>query len=145
MLLSAPNQFTGIVVAVKEGAVNGVVTIDLGASLIKAGITMESIRELGLVEGCRATAVVKASDVLLATGTERLRVSARDQFAGTVTRVERGAVNGIVELTTPDDLRICGSITNEAIDDLGLEPGVAALAIVKATDVMVASDTDERA
>ncbi len=137
MRISARNQFTGTVVAVKEGAVNGVVTIDLGGSLIKAGITMESVRALGLTEGVRATAVAKASNVLFASGSRKLPVSARNQFVGTVASVERGAVDAAVVLVTDDGLSIEGTVTVDAVDELGLKPGAPAVALVKATDVMV--------
>ena len=143
MRISARNQFTGTVVAVKEGAVNGVVTIDLGGPLIKAGITMESIRNLGLVEGVQATAIAKTSNVLFAAGKDRLPVSARNQFAGTVATVERGVVNGVVTLAADEGLTIVGSVTNEAIDELGLAVGVAATALIKATDVMVGTPASD--
>ena len=64
--ISARNQFAGTVCAVKEGAVNGVVTIDLGCTTIKADITNEAIEELGLAEGVDAVAFVKSTDVLVA-------------------------------------------------------------------------------
>lgn len=139
MLLSATNSLTGEVAAVREGAVNGVVVIDVGSSLVKASITMESIREMGLAEGVRATAVFKASDVMLATGQGGLRVSACDEFPGKVRSVTRGAVNGVVHLATPDGLDICAAVSNESIDDLGLAEEMRAVAIVKTTDVMVAT------
>lgn len=135
--ISARNQLTGTVCCVKEGAVNGVVTIDLGCTKVKADITMESIRELGLKEGVKATAIIKASHVMFATGTERLPLSARNQFVGKVTKVTKGAVNGHVQLTTPCGAVISGSVTNEAIEDLGLTEGADAVAIVKSTDVLV--------
>lgn len=135
--ISARNQLAGTVCCVKEGAVNGVVTIDLGCTKIKADITMESIKELGLKEGVKAVAIIKATNVMFAQGTDRLPISARNQFTGKVTKVTKGAVNGHVSLTTPCGQVISGSITNEAIDDLGLVEGAEATAIVKATDVLV--------
>jgi molybdate transport system regulatory protein len=136
--ISARNQFPGTVVAVKEGAVNGVVTIEIAKGVvIKADITMESIRDLGLTEGKKATAIVKATNVFFALGTDRLPMSARNQFAGKVVSVKEGAVNGHVVLETADGLRFSGSITNEAIEELGLTEGTEAMAVVKATDVLV--------
>ena len=85
-----------------------------------------------------AVAIVKASNVMFAAGTERVAgISARNQLAGTVASAKKGAVNGHVAIETADGARIMGSITNEAIDELGLAEGGKALAIVKATDVIV--------
>ena len=138
MKISARNQLKGTVSAVSEGAVNGIVTIDLGSTQIKADITMEAIKDLGLKEGMDAVAIVKASNVMFAAGTERVAgISARNQIAGIVVSVKKGAVNGHVAIETADGARIMGSITNEAIDELGLAEGGKALAIVKSTDVMV--------
>lgn len=138
MKISARNQLKGTISAVAEGTVNGVVTIDLGSTQIKADITMEAIKDLGLKEGMDAVAIVKASNVMFVAGTERVAgISARNQIAGTVASVKKGAVNGHVAIETADGARIMGSITNEAIDELGLAEGGNALAIVKATDVIV--------
>ena len=139
MKISARNQLKGTISAVAEGTVNGVVTIDLGSTQIKADITMEAIKDLGLKEGMDAVAIVKASNVMFVAGTERVAgISARNQIAGIVASVKKGAVNGHVAIETADGARIMGSITNEAIDELGLAEGGKALAIVKATDVIVA-------
>jgi molybdate transport system regulatory protein len=138
MKISARNQLKGTIASVTEGAVNGVVAIDLGSTVIKADITMDAIKELGLKEGMDAVAIVKATNVMFAAGTERIAgISARNQIAGTVAEVKEGAVNGHVVLETTDGSRIKGSITNEAIKQLGLAAGQPALAIVKSTDVIV--------
>jgi len=138
MRISARNQLKGTIVKVVEGAVNGVVTISLGNEEIKANITRESIKELGLTEGKTAYAVIKATNVMFATGTERIaNISARNQLAGTIVKVTEGAVNGHVSLEMADGNVISGSITNEAIESLGLKVGDPALAVIKATDVMV--------
>lgn len=138
MKISARNQLKGTVSAVAEGAVNGVVTIDLGSTSVKADITMDAINELGLKEGADAFAIIKASSVMFGTGSSRIAgISARNQIAGKIVAVTKGAVNGHVTLETAEGARIKGSITNEAIEDLGLVEGAEALAIVKSTDVMV--------
>lgn len=138
MKISARNQLKGTITNVAEGAVNGVVTIDLGGNTIKADITMESINELGLVEGKEAYAIIKATNVMFATGTQRIAtISARNQLAGKIVAVTKGAVNGHVTVELPDGNRVSGSITNAAIEDLGLAEGGAALAVIKATDVIV--------
>jgi len=66
MKLSARNQLKGTVVEIQDGAVNGIVKIDLGnGNIISAVITMPSIRELGLKVGGTAYAVIKASNVMI--------------------------------------------------------------------------------
>ena len=66
MKLSARNQLKGTVVEIQDGAVNGIVKIDLGSgNVLSAVITMASIRELGLKVGGTAYAVIKASNVMV--------------------------------------------------------------------------------
>lgn len=62
--------------------------------------------------------------------------SARNRFAGVVTAVERDGVMAQVELTC-GDYRIVSLMSREAADDLGLEIGSLATAVVKATNVIV--------
>ena len=66
MKLSARNQFKGTVVAIDEGAVNGIVKIDIGGgNVMSATISMNAIQELGLAVGKEAYAVVKATSVMV--------------------------------------------------------------------------------
>ena len=67
MKLSARNQLAGTVKSVNEGAAIANVEIDVGGQRLVASITVEAARELGLREGAEVTAIVKASDVILAT------------------------------------------------------------------------------
>lgn len=141
MKISARNILKGTVVAVAKGAVNGVVSIKVGNAVVKADITMDAIGSLELAEGKEAYAIIKASSVMFAAGSEpNATISARNQLPGTVVEVNKGAVNGHVTVETPDGVRIKGSITNEAIDALGLAEGEPAIAIVKSTDVIVGVD-----
>ena len=139
MKLSARNQFAGTVARVSEGAVNGIVTIDVNGTPVSATISMTSIRELGLEPGKKAYAVIKATEVMVGLG-EHLTLSARNQFPGTVTSVQKGAVNSIVKLSVLDGNTISATISNAAVEELGLAEGVKALAVVKATSVMVGID-----
>jgi molybdopterin-binding protein len=66
MKLSARNQLKGKVAEVREGAVNGVVVLDIGGNnKISATISMEAIRELNLKVGADAYAIIKATSVLV--------------------------------------------------------------------------------
>jgi molybdenum-pterin binding domain len=66
-----------------------------------------------------------------------MRISARNQLRGTVVSIERGAVNGIVQIEVAPGLVISSSITNEAIRELGLTVGGKAVAVIKSSSVMV--------
>ncbi|WP_373813363.1 molybdopterin-binding protein [Neisseria dentiae] len=64
--LSARNQLNGIISDIERGAVNSVVTLDVGGgTLITAGITMQSTEQLDLRPGQKATAIFKAGSVIL--------------------------------------------------------------------------------
>ena len=66
MKLSARNQLKGTVVAIDEGAVNGIVKIDIGGgNVLSATISMNAIRELELAVGKEAYAVIKATSVMV--------------------------------------------------------------------------------
>lgn len=67
MKISARNQFKGTVLSIEEGAVNGIVRLDIGGgNVVTSTISMSSIRELGLKVGGTAYAVVKATSVMMA-------------------------------------------------------------------------------
>jgi molybdopterin-binding protein len=64
------------------------------------------------------------------------RLSARNRFPGVVTSVEVGSVMALVEIEAGLH-RISAAITKDAVEELGLAPGVPATATVKATSVMI--------
>ena len=65
-----------------------------------------------------------------------MRISARNQLFGQVVKVQEGAVNGIVTLEFAGET-ITGTISMAAINELELVPGKKAIAIIKATEVMI--------
>jgi molybdopterin-binding protein len=67
MRLSARNQLHGIVIKVNRGGVIANVEIDVAGQRLVASVTVEAVEELGLSEGTPVTAVIKASDVIVAT------------------------------------------------------------------------------
>ena len=139
MKLSARNQLAGTVSKITEGAVNGIVTIDVKGTPVSATISMSAIRELGLEPGKKAYAIIKATEILVGKG-EHLPLSARNQFPGTVSAVTKGAVNSIVKLSVLDGEIITATISNAAVEELGLAEGAQALAVIKATSVLVGID-----
>jgi molybdopterin-binding protein len=67
MKLSARNQIPARVTSINHGEAIANVELDAGGVRLVASITVEAIRDLGLEEGTEVVAVVKASDVLVAT------------------------------------------------------------------------------
>jgi molybdopterin-binding protein len=66
MKISARNQLKGKITAIKEGAVNGIVSLDIGGgNIISATISMDAIKELDLHIGGDAYAVIKATSVMI--------------------------------------------------------------------------------
>ena len=69
-----------------------------------------------------------------------MKLSARNQFKGTIVAIEEGAVNGIVKIEIAPGVVVSSSITNASIEELGLAVGGSAYAVVKASNVMVGVD-----
>ena len=67
MKLSARNQLSGTVESINQGAAIANVVLDVGGQRLVASITVEAVQELGLSEGSRVTAIIKASDVIIAS------------------------------------------------------------------------------
>ena len=67
-----------------------------------------------------------------------MKLSARNQIKGKVVAVQKGQTTGHVRIDIGQGIVITSSITNEAIDDLDLKVGDEAMAVIKASDVMVA-------
>ena len=138
MKTSARNQFAGTVHAIRGGVINDEIDLEvIGGLHIVATVTRESRTELGLVPGAKAFALVKASSILLMTEPGDVRLSARNQLAGTVTRVLPGAVNTEVVLQLPGGGNVAASITNASAVSLSIAKGSAATAVFKASSVIL--------
>lgn len=64
-------------------------------------------------------------------------LSARNYFNGTVTSVEVDGLMAQVEIVVNEPLRLVAVVTRDAVDELGLKPGMRAAGVVKSTNVMV--------
>lgn len=73
-----------------------------------------------------------------------MKTSARNQFRGTVKTVCKGAVNANVILDIGGGLEIFANITNEAVAELDLQPGRAAIALIKSSFVLLSPDASFR-
>ena len=67
MPLSARNQIPARVTGIKSGEAIANVEMDAGGARLVASITVEAVKDLGLTEGSQVTAIIKASDVIVAT------------------------------------------------------------------------------
>jgi len=67
MKISARNQLSGTVSSIRRGEAIANVEVDVAGQRLVASITVEAVDDLGLTEGGEVTAVIKASDVILAT------------------------------------------------------------------------------
>lgn len=139
MKISARNAFAGTVEHVTTGAVNAEVRVAIaGGGTITAIVTRDSAAALVLAPGRAVTAVVKASSVLVMVDGAGTRLSARNQLAGTVHAVVEGAVHAEVAIALPGGAVVLAVITKDSVQALGLQPGVAATAVIKASSVILA-------
>lgn len=140
MKTTARNQFAGVVKALELGPVSATVTIALkSGDEIVATLTADAAKRLKLKKGKETLALIKASAVVLVTDFAGWKLSARNQLAGTVSRIERGAVSSLVVLTLPGGMTLTASVTNEGVEALDLKVGAPATAVFKAYAVMVAA------
>lgn len=140
MKTSARNQFRGRITAVSKGAVNGSLSLDIGAGqTITATLTNDSIDELQLEVGKTAIALIKASFVLLSPDPQ-VQISARNRLTGTISALLPGAVNSEVKLLLPGERTLGAVITNESAEELGLAVGQPCTALIKASHVIIAID-----
>jgi molybdate transport system regulatory protein len=139
MKTTARNQWLGHVSALRHGAVNDEIELTLPSAMrIVATITHESTLALGLKKGRSAIALVKASNVLLATELDGARISTRNQWPGVVATLTPGAVNAQVQLDLDGGGRVVAIVAQDGVRDLGLAVGARATALVKASDVILA-------
>lgn len=67
-----------------------------------------------------------------------MKLSARNQIKGKAAEVKKGQTTAHVRIDIGNGVIITSSITNEAVDELGLKTGDQVIAVIKASDVMVA-------
>ena len=138
MKISARNVFEGSITALVDGTVNAEVEITTpGGDRIVAVVTEDSVQSLGLIVGKPAMALVKAPWVIVVTDDSGVKLSARNQLAGTVQHIEKGAINSEIAIKLVGGTLVYAVITNEAVMELGLKPGAPATALIKASHVVI--------
>lgn len=138
MKISARNVLAGTVQTVTKGAVNAEVTLALeGGEAVVAIITNASVDALALRAGSPASAIIKASEVMIGKGMEGSRLSARNVLPGQIARLTDGAVNSEVEVRLAGGTSVVASITKASVQALDLHPGDAVSAVIKASHVLL--------
>ncbi|MFF2080489.1 molybdopterin-binding protein [Kitasatospora sp. NPDC058162] len=134
MSLSIRNQIPGTVTSVTAGEAMSTVKVRLaGGQDITAAITTDAVKDLGIAEGAAVKALVKSTEVSLATGPVE-GISIRNQLAGTVTDVATGGAMGSVKVTVEGG-ELTAAITKDAVEALGLAAGSSVVALIKSTEV----------
>lgn len=140
MTLSARNVWLGEVLRIQKGAVNSVVDIRLkGGDLISTVITDNSVTRLELEPAKEVLGIVKASNVLLGSDIDRNSISARNILTGTIHSIIAGAINDEVTIDLSGGSTVTSIITSASVKRLGLGTDKKCSAIIKASDVIVAT------
>lgn len=140
MRTSARNQFQGQVLRFRAGAVNDVVTVDIGAGIeITTMLTHETAQQLQLLQrGREVQVLIDASFVILCEETDDVQYSARNRLCGRIARIQPGAVNAEVHLELSEKRSLIAIVTMDALSDGWLREGARVCALIKAPHVMLA-------
>lgn len=108
-----------------------------GGQEITAALTLEAVKELGLADGSTVRALVKSTEVALATATVE-GLSIRNQIPGTVSDIAAGGAMASVKVRV-DGGELTSAITKDAVTDLGLTAGSSVVALIKSTEISLAA------
>ncbi|KAB1140453.1 adenylate kinase [Streptomyces luteolifulvus] len=138
MTLSIRNQLPGTVTEVRPGEVMATVRIRLdGGQDLVAAITVEAVEQLGLTPGTSVRALVKSTEISLATSAIE-GLSIRNRLPGTIVRLGLGGAMASVKVSVPGG-ELTAVITKDAAEDLGLFVGSDVIALIKSTEVALAT------
>ncbi len=139
MQTSSRNQFLGTVTKVHKGAVNAEVILNIGGNdEIVAIITNDSVEHLALEVGKQAYALVKAPWVIVAKDDGKIKTSARNTLRGTVIACQEGSVNSEVAIELAGGKTVIAIVTNESVQDMGLNVEDKVCALIKSSHVILA-------
>ncbi|MDO4642162.1 MAG: TOBE domain-containing protein [Neisseria sp.] len=138
MKTSARNQLTGHIKHIKQGSVNDEITVSLaGGQELVAVITCESSARLALKTGSPVIALIKSSNIIIATDLDHIKLSARNQLCGLISDINRGTVNSVIEIDLGEGTILSAGITLKSTEQLNLTIGQRATALFKANDVIL--------
>lgn len=138
MKTSCRNQLIGKVTEIQSARITSEIQlVTTGGTQITATISRKSQDALGLEVGSEVHALIKSSSVMLADPHPGLKLSARNQLPGTVSRILPGIVNSEVAVALNDQEHMAATVTNEAVEDLGLQTGSKVLLCFKVSNVIL--------
>ncbi|MFE7236293.1 TOBE domain-containing protein [Streptomyces sp. NPDC002405] len=138
MSLSMRNQLPGTVTTVTAGEAMALVHVRLdGGGQLTSAITRDAVEDLRLTEGTAVRALVKSTEVSLATGPVE-GLSIRNRLPGTVTGIALGAAMASVRVEVEGG-ELTAAITRDAATELGLAAGTRVTALIKSTEVSLAT------
>src|SRR3954451_21363833 len=110
------------------------------------GISLDTLRRWDKAGRITVTRDAGNRRVVSAAEIDRLRgddagahITARNRFPGMVTEVKTDGLMAQVEIVVRDPVRVVAVVTRDAVEELGLKPGMPATAIIKSTNVMLTS------
>lgn len=109
-----------------------------GGQEITAAITLEAAQELGLAPGSAVRVLMKSTEVSLATAAVE-GLSIRNQIPGTVNGITSGGAMASVKIGVVGG-ELTAAITKDAVTDLGLTAGSSVVALIKSTEISLATD-----
>ncbi len=136
MKISARNQLTGKVSKIIEGKVNSEVVIDMNGAALKAVITNDAVKDMGLSAGQEVTSIIKASNVIIAKNNPG-KISTRNILEAKVEDVIDGMVSCELKLSVGENM-ITAIITEDAAQDLEISKGDTVYALIKANTIILA-------
>ena len=140
MKITTRNVLEGVVTAVKQGAVNDEVSIDLKGGLkVSAIVTGASTEHLGLRPGREVLAMVKGINVLLVRDLDGYVLSSRNMLPGTVKAVKKGQIMASVAVELDNGDSLTSVCTVDSAEDAGIAEGVRVQAAIKAPHVILAA------
>ena len=140
MKITTRNVLEGVVTAVKQGAVNDEVSIDLKGGLkVSAIVTGAGSENLGLRPGREVLAMVKGINVLLVRDLDGYVLSSRNMLPGTVKAVKKGQIMASVAVELDNGDRLTSVCTVDSAEDAGIAEGVRVRAAIKAPHVILAA------
>ncbi|PLX86691.1 MAG: hypothetical protein C0617_00335 [Desulfuromonas sp.] len=140
MQFSARNAWCGEILEISQGQVNAQVAISLqGPAVLSAMVTRQSLNSLALAPGREVLALAKASSVIIGLDLRPEQVGAQNLLTGQVRRIVAGPAQADVTLELPGGSTASGVVSLEGLECLGLAEGDEACALIKATDILLAT------